>query len=240
MKKTTANPSRTPASGRIPAIFAPRSPTSSMPCMDQVVGRTLTIVWTAAGNRSSGYQQPPSRAINIPNMIDSPLAWFSFFTKAPSMVPRAAAAMAEATIISASWELNIFRLVDNVLEGKKKESLDLLWNLFKKGVKPSVLLVKIADQLQKIVRAKELPAGISAEEGKGQLGIKSKSNFPYEKTIRQARAYSLERIKAVYRLLLDYDLGVKSGRYEEETGLEVLVTEIGMMSQEKSPVPSFK
>ncbi len=68
-----------------------------MPCIAQVVGRILTAVRISWGNSSSGYQQPPRRAMTIPVTMLTPLACPSVLTKVPSVVPRAAAASAEVT-----------------------------------------------------------------------------------------------------------------------------------------------
>ena len=70
--------------------------------MAQVVGRTLTRLCTVCGNISSGYQQPPNRAMTMPVIMLNPLACPSVLTKVPNVVPSAAAASAPQTIMTAN------------------------------------------------------------------------------------------------------------------------------------------
>ncbi|GAG25546.1 unnamed protein product, partial [marine sediment metagenome] len=42
----------------------------------------------------------------------------------------------------------------------------------------------------------------------------------------QAQRYSLARLKAAYRRLLEADVGVKRGHYDEELALELLVHDL--------------
>ena len=56
--------------------------------------------------------------------------------------------------------------------------------------------------------------------GVSRLGLKSE--FPLRKTLEQAQRYPLERLKSVYKRLLEADLSIKTGRYDGRLALNLL------------------
>jgi DNA polymerase III delta subunit len=76
-----------------------------------------------------------------------------------------------------------------------------------------------------IVRVKELK-----NQRKPEMEIRHRlrltSDFVWRKTIEQAERYPLERIKEVYPKLLEADLSIKTGKYEGELALNILITEL--------------
>jgi len=52
------------------------------------------------------------------------------------------------------------------------------------------------------------------------------SEFAWHKTIEQAERYPLERIKEVYHKLLEADISIKTGKYEGELALNILIAEL--------------
>ena len=76
-----------------------------------------------------------------------------------------------------------------------------------------------------IVRAKEL-----GSQGKSKMDIQNRlgltSEFALRKTLEQADRYPLERIKEVYRKLLEADLSIKTGKYDGELTLNILTAEL--------------
>jgi DNA polymerase III delta subunit len=76
-----------------------------------------------------------------------------------------------------------------------------------------------------IVRVKELRNQRKPErEIRNKLGLITE--FVWRKTIEQAERYPLERIKEVYPELLEADLSIKTGKYEGELALNILITEL--------------
>jgi len=53
------------------------------------------------------------------------------------------------------------------------------------------------------------------------LGVTS--DFALRKISEQAERYPLERLKKVYSKLLEADLSIKTGRYEGELALNILI-----------------
>jgi DNA polymerase III delta subunit len=52
------------------------------------------------------------------------------------------------------------------------------------------------------------------------------SEFAWRKTTEQAERYPLERIKKVYHKLLEADISIKTGKYEGELALNILIAEL--------------
>jgi len=52
------------------------------------------------------------------------------------------------------------------------------------------------------------------------------SEFALRRTLEQADRYSLERLKQVYHKLLEADLSIKTGRYDAELTLNILIAEL--------------
>jgi len=76
-----------------------------------------------------------------------------------------------------------------------------------------------------IVRVKELRNQRKPEiEIRNKLGLTSE--FAWHKTIEQAERYPLGRIKEVYHKLLEADLSIKTGKYEGELALDILIAEL--------------
>jgi len=76
-----------------------------------------------------------------------------------------------------------------------------------------------------IIQARELmTAGLPTREIGQRLGVTSE--FVLQRILHQAQRYSLSRLKAAYRRLLEADVGVKRGHYDEELALELLVHDL--------------
>jgi len=61
-------------------------------------------------------------------------------------------------------------------------------------------------------------------EIQNKLGLSSE--FATNKTLDQADLYTLERLKEVYHRLLEADLSIKTGKYNGELALNILVAEL--------------
>ena len=76
-----------------------------------------------------------------------------------------------------------------------------------------------------IVRARELRSQRKTKiEIQNRLGLTSE--FALRKTLEQAGRYSLPRLKEVYHHLLETDLSIKTGKYDAELALNILVAEL--------------
>ena len=128
-------------------------------------------------------------------------------------------------VVSHSQEANVFAMVDAILEFKAGVAEQLLQQLLQRGEAPAYLLAMLSRQVRMIVLVKELRnQGVSKIEIQNRLGLSSE--FVVRKTWEQADRYPWERLKYVYHKLLEADLAIKTGKYEGELALDILIAEL--------------
>jgi DNA polymerase-3 subunit delta len=128
-------------------------------------------------------------------------------------------------VVSCVQEANVFTMVDAILGFKAKAAQQSLQQLLHRGTAPSYLLVMLSRQVQMIVRARELRNQREPKtEIQNRLGLTSE--FALRRTLEQADRYSWERLKQVYHKLLEADLRIKTGRYDAELTLNILIAEL--------------
>ena len=127
-------------------------------------------------------------------------------------------------LTSCSREANIFTLVDAVIEGKTKLAQQLLHQLLNNGAAASYIMSMIIRQFRLIVRAKDLHRGIPLSEARNRLGISS--DYGLEKVLSQSKAYNMERLKTAYHKLLETDIAIKTGKYDGDLALDLLIVEL--------------
>jgi DNA polymerase III subunit delta len=128
-------------------------------------------------------------------------------------------------LTSYAREANIFALVDAILEGRKSQAQQLLHRLLRDGASPAYILAMITRQLRLIVMAKDLGKKRSLQ-GITE-GLESVSDYSLQKASKQAKAFTLESIKRAYNKLLEADIGIKTGKYEGDLALDLLIVELG-------------
>ncbi|MFH1032721.1 MAG: DNA polymerase III subunit delta [Chloroflexota bacterium] len=128
-------------------------------------------------------------------------------------------------VVSNVQHNDIFDLVDAIIEFKVNTAQQVLEELLHKGAAPTYVLSMITRQAEFIVRAKALKKqGKSDIEIQGKLGLTHW--FAVRKTLDQAAKYTLPRLREVYHRLLDTDIAIKTGRYDDELALNILVAEL--------------
>ncbi|MFC1966101.1 DNA polymerase III subunit delta [Chloroflexota bacterium] len=133
-------------------------------------------------------------------------------------------------VVSYTQQVSVFAMVDAILEFKAVLAEQSLQQLLKIGYAPVYLLTMLSRQVQMIVRAKELKnQRISMAEIQSKLGLTAE--FALRKTLEQASRYSLSRLKEVYVRLLETDLSIKTGKYNAELALNILVAELCQRSK---------
>lgn len=126
-------------------------------------------------------------------------------------------------LVSYAQEANIFALVDAVLERRPEVAHRILHRLYQEGASSAYVLVMITRQLRLIVQTKELSSRLSPPQIQAKLGLKS---YALDKTLDQAKSYNFERIKRAYSRLLETDVHIKTGRYNDRIALELLIAEL--------------
>ncbi|MDD4875592.1 MAG: DNA polymerase III subunit delta [Dehalococcoidales bacterium] len=128
-------------------------------------------------------------------------------------------------VVSHAQEDNVFAMVDAIIEFKVGLAERLLHQLLIRGASPSYLLVMLSRQVRMIIRLKEL-----RNQERSEMEIRNKlrltADFTWQKLTTQATRYPLVRIKKVYQKLLEADLSIKTGKYEGELALNILIAEL--------------
>lgn len=128
-------------------------------------------------------------------------------------------------VVSYVHEGSVFNLVDAILEFRGGTAEKLAEQLLQKGASPAYILVMLTRQVRFVVRVKELKNQRRSEaEIMGRLGMTS--SFVLRRTLEQASRYTLARLKEVYHRLLETDLAIKTGRYNAELALNILIAEL--------------
>ncbi len=128
-------------------------------------------------------------------------------------------------VVSYAQQANVFAMVDAILEFKAGLAEKLLDQLLKAGETPPRLLAMITRQARMITLSKELKTQrISNIEIQNKLGLTSE--FALGKILEQADRYPWERLKQAYHKLLEADLSIKTGKYEGELALNILIAEL--------------
>jgi DNA polymerase-3 subunit delta len=126
-------------------------------------------------------------------------------------------------LVGYAQDVSVFTMIDAIVDFKVETAGQLLQQLLRGGAAPAYLLYMLDRQFRMIIRAKELKA-----QGKPEAIIQTKlglyNEFALKRTLDQAGRYSSARLKQIYRQLLETDMAIKTGRYESEIALELLIT----------------
>jgi DNA polymerase-3 subunit delta len=128
------------------------------------------------------------------------------------------------SMVSQVREANAFALADAIVEGRYEQAVALFQRLLADGDAPLRLLALIARQYRLLIQARELldqrlkPAEIGT-----RLGV---HGFVAQRILQQAPPYTSEQLRAAYGRLLEADLSIKRGIYDDETALELLIVEL--------------
>lgn len=120
-------------------------------------------------------------------------------------------------------EANLFEMVDALTEGRGKVALGLLYRLLQeKDEDPFRVYGMIVRQFRLLLIAKEhLVSGGRRDTMKEALG--TNSDFVVDKASRQSRAFSLAQLEDIYRVLMDYDLKMKTGQIDPLLALDLFI-----------------
>lgn len=128
-------------------------------------------------------------------------------------------------MVSYTKEPNVFAAVDAVVEGQPTVALGLVHQMLIAGSPPGYILTMIARQVRLLILAKDIGARrLSTGEVSQRLRL---SGYPLRKTLDQADRFSMDRLVAIHRTLLEADLAIKSTGADDELILDTLVAEIG-------------
>lgn len=118
-------------------------------------------------------------------------------------------------------EASIFDLVDAMGNRNGKRTAVLLQQKLNEGTEPFYLFSMIVRQFRLLIQVKELA---DAGERPPSIGkILKLHSFVAGKLFQQSANFSQEQLEQIYRHLLEIDVGVKTGKNEMITALNLLV-----------------
>lgn len=130
-------------------------------------------------------------------------------------------------LVTGAKEANVFRLVDAIMARRADTALAEMRTLLDTGAAGPYLLSMVARQARMIAVAQELIAqGAPQEEWGPRLG--TGSSFVVRKTGEQARRFSPDAVRRLYRLLVETDVAIKTGAAEELALTEMLARAAGL------------
>lgn len=118
-------------------------------------------------------------------------------------------------------DLDIFKLIDNILLSRKKEALECLEEMLKYGEEPIALIVMLANQIRIMYQSKNLiKKGYSEREIANLLEI---HEYRVKKALEKARNYQGKVLINKLEDLADLDYNIKSGKIDKNIGLELFI-----------------
>lgn len=123
----------------------------------------------------------------------------------------------------------IFEMVDAAVEGHAANALKILRRMLQEeSWTPEYVRIMLTRQLRLIVRAAEVLEGHGSPEDVG--AVTKARGFPLTKLVRQARATSRAAAEAALRAAEEMDFAIKTGKYEDELALELLVVRLAALA----------
>jgi hypothetical protein len=99
--------------------------------------------------------------------------------------------------------------------------------LLAEGESAQRLLAMVTRQYRHLLLTKELlERRVRGPEISARLGVQG---FVVQRLLKQAPAYTIDRLRQAYRRLLEADLSVKRGIYDDETALQLLLFELAAL-----------
>ena len=126
-------------------------------------------------------------------------------------------------LVPQSREANVFAMVDAVMEGRTETALRLAEQLMKMGSEGPYLISMIARQARLVALAQAL-AGAREPRGDWWARLGVTQDFVIRKTLEQSRKFSPDRVRHLYRFLLESDLAMKRGEMAPELVMVEMVS----------------
>jgi DNA polymerase-3 subunit delta len=128
-------------------------------------------------------------------------------------------------LVGYTQQSNVFNMVDAILGFKASLGQQILQQLLQDGMAPPYLLFMLSRQVRLLLQTKSM-----LKEKKPQFEIQNRlalnSEFVWKKTLEQTSMYSLDRLQKLYHKLLETDVVIKTGKYDDELALNILVAEL--------------
>lgn len=118
-------------------------------------------------------------------------------------------------------DMDIFKLIDNILNKNKEQAIECLEEMMKYGEEPLALIIMLANQFRIMYQAKMLvKKGYSERDIASLLDI---HEYRVKKALEKARMYSESIILDNLEKLANLDYDIKSGNIDKNIGLELFL-----------------
>ena len=118
-------------------------------------------------------------------------------------------------------DMDIFKLIDNILNLKKREALECLEEMIKYGEEPIAITIMLANQIRIMYQSKNLiKKGYSEHEISNILEI---HEYRIKKALEKSRNFTDKKILSKLEELADLDYNIKSGNIDKNIGLELFI-----------------
>lgn len=124
-------------------------------------------------------------------------------------------------LVTGDTQITIFQVLDMVGQKRLKDALKGFKMLAEKGEDKIYLFSMMVYQFRNLIKMK------SAAQGNVSFGALAKElkmhPFVVQKTLAQARNFSLDFLKTTYRDLLDFDVKIKTGKIDPELAIDLVL-----------------
>jgi DNA polymerase-3 subunit delta len=132
-------------------------------------------------------------------------------------------------LVSLAREPSVFAMADAVIEGRLQDAEELLQRLLAEGEPAQRLLAMVARQYRLLLLTKELlDKRVRGPEISARLQVQG---FVVQRLLKQAPAYTIDSLRQAYGKLIEADLSVKRGVYDDETALQLLFFELASLAR---------
>ena len=131
------------------------------------------------------------------------------------------------SLVSPTAEASIFEFVDRVAVGDVDQALKMMRRLLKQGERPGAVLSFLARHLRQLLAYHALREERRSEaEIVAYLDLKGREWLLSKRLRPQGARFDEERLNAAISLLVELEMGIRSGRLDEEDALVMAITAI--------------
>ena len=129
-------------------------------------------------------------------------------------------------LVTPSLEYSVFEMLDKLLMGDIAEAQKLMNASVERGESRIGILAMLTRQFRSLTHMK-----LAMENGSTADSIEKLfklNHYAATKMARQARSFSVQRLTALYRDLIETDYAIKSGQLREQAAVDLIFLKIGM------------
>lgn len=126
-------------------------------------------------------------------------------------------------MVSGNAQLNVFQAIDALGGNNWQKAIKNFRLLLDKGEDPLYLFSMIVYQLRNLINVKSIAEHDPTLPSSAMARQLKMHPFVAQKTLQQARMFSLAQLQNVYARLLEYDLKIKTGKTEPALAIDLII-----------------